>query len=195
MTTGELVAVGVCPPDLEKAEAAASAFLGALGVPLDAPEMVETPARMARAWAEMLAPEGFMPTTFDAADSSGLVLVRDIAFYSLCAHHALPFIGTVDVAYLPSDRILGLSKVARAVQQCARRLQVQEHLTKDVADRLTELLAARAVGVRIRAEHLCMTLRGVQARGAVTVTIAERGAFINDTSLSQMWTSQLGPLG
>jgi GTP cyclohydrolase I len=130
----------------------------------------------------MLTPRSFNLTTF--ANDEGydeLVLARDIPFHSLCQHHLLPFIGVAHVGYLPGDRILGLSKLARVVELFARGLQVQERLTKQVADWLQEELEPKGVGVVLEAEHLCMSLRGVQARGSWTVTSALHGLLREDS--------------
>ncbi|MBX7267527.1 GTP cyclohydrolase I FolE [Micromonospora sp. Llam7] len=180
------------PPDLVVAERAATAFLTALGVPLDSPHCRDTPRRMASAFAELLTPPRFVPTMFRSDSYEGLVVVRGIAFASLCAHHGLPFIGTVDVGYQPAGQIIGLSKLAWAVHLYARRLQVQEQLTGHVADWLVDTLQPRAAGVRVQAEHLCMSLRGARARGAVTVTSATRGALVDDPLLRQEWVMHLG---
>jgi GTP cyclohydrolase I len=161
--------------DVAAAESAATAFLIALGVSLDEEHTRETPRRMASAYAELLSVEAFAMTTFDAAGHTGLVSVRNIAFTSLCAHHALPFAGAADISYLPSDRIVGLSKLARLVQAVASRLQVQEHLTAEIADRLEQAIEPRGIAVRLEAAHLCMTARGAQATGSVMVTTVLRG--------------------
>ena len=168
-------------PDRDRARDAAEAFLRALGVPVDAPGVADTPRRMADAYAELLTPRAFELTTF--ANDEGydeLVVVKDIPVQSVCEHHLLPFLGTAHVAYLPGSRILGLSKFARVVELFARRPQVQERLTVQVAAWLTEHLRPRGVGVVIEAEHLCMTLRGVQAPGTTTITSALRGTLRED---------------
>lgn len=132
-------------------------------------------------YAELLAPREFVATTFpnDGAYDE-LVIVRDIPFSSLCEHHLMPFTGVAHVAYLPGDRIVGLSKLARVVERYSRRLQVQERMTTQIADWLEEQLAPRGVGVIVEAEHLCMTVRGVQAPGARTTTSAVRGSVRDD---------------
>jgi GTP cyclohydrolase IA len=167
--------------DLARAEQAAAAFLAALGVATDAGATAGTPRRMARAYAEMLSPRSFDLTTF--ANDEGydeLVLARGIPVHSVCEHHMLPFLGTAHVGYLPGQRILGLSKLARVVELFARRPQVQERLTKQVADWLQAHLEPRGVGVVIEAEHMCMTLRGVRAGGASTVTSTLLGGLRDD---------------
>jgi GTP cyclohydrolase I len=167
--------------DLTAAEQAAADFLRALGLPLDAPGLSGTPRRMAHAYAEMLTPLAFDLTTFPNDDGyDELVLVRDIPVTSVCEHHLLPFLGRAHVGYLPSDRILGLSKLARLVEMHARGPQVQERLTKQIADWLDARLRPRGVGVVIEAEHMCMTLRGVAAVGARTVTSTLLGALRTD---------------
>jgi len=163
--------------NLAAAERAAAAFLAALGV--SAP--TDTPGRMARAYAELLNPRSFDLTTFPNDEGyDELVLARDIPVRSVCEHHVLPFVGVAHVGYLPDERILGLSKLARVVELHAHRPQVQERLTTQVADWLHTHLRPRGVGVVVEAEHLCMTLRGVRAAGTTTITSSVRGALRDD---------------
>ncbi|MEQ4300300.1 GTP cyclohydrolase I FolE [Plantactinospora sp. B6F1] len=167
--------------DIAAASRAAATFLTALGVDIDKEGLAETPARMARAYAELLTPRAFQLTTF--ANDGGydeLVLARSIPIRSVCEHHLLPFLGVAHVGYLPGERILGLSKLARVVELFAHGPQVQERLTKQIADWLARQLRPKGVGVVIDAEHLCMTLRGVQAVGASTVTSTLLGALRDD---------------
>jgi GTP cyclohydrolase I len=179
--------------DLAAAEAAAASFLRALGVGLDSEHLRATPERMARAWAEMLTPRPFAMTTFPNEEGyDELVLARDIPFRSVCEHHLLPFTGRACVAYLPGDRILGLSKLARVVEHFACRPQTQERLTKQVADCLQEQLQPQAVGVVMAAEHSCMTLRGVQATGSSTVTSTLLGKLRSDPRSRQEFLSLAG---
>jgi GTP cyclohydrolase IA len=167
--------------DLAAAERAAAAFLTALGIDLDSDQLARTPGRMARAYAELLTSRDFQLTTFDNDEGyDELVLARDIPIRSVCEHHMLPFVGVAHVGYLPGDRILGLSKLARVVELFAHGPQVQERLTRQVADWLATRLRPTGVGVVIEAEHLCMTLRGVQASGARTVTSTLLGALRDD---------------
>jgi GTP cyclohydrolase I len=167
--------------DLAGAERAAESLLHALGADLDRPGLAETPGRMARALAELLTPTPFTATTFPNEDAyDELVLVRDVPFHSLCMHHVLPFSGVAHVAYLPGERIVGLSKLARVVEHFARDLQVQERLTRQVADWLDDALAPRGVGVVLEAEHSCMTLRGIRKPGSRTVTSALSGLIRED---------------
>ncbi len=178
MTDNVLVAVPDVVPGVD-ADAAidhARGFLNALGVRCDTPGTVDTPRRMAEAYTALLSSVEFDMTTFPNAEGyDELVIVKDIPVQSVCEHHVLPFTGVAHVGYLPGDRILGLSKFARVVEMFARRPQVQERLTVEIADWLVDSLAPRGVGVVIDAEHLCMTLRGVQAAGTTTSTSALRG--------------------
>jgi GTP cyclohydrolase I len=170
-------------PELDPpaAEAAVYDLLVALGQDPTSAHLVDTPRRVAAAYAELLTPREFELTTFPNDEGyDELVVARDIPVHSLCQHHLLPFTGVAHVAYLPGDRILGLSKLARVVEMFARGLQVQERLTKQVADWLEEQLRPKGVGVVIEAEHLCMSLRGVQARGCRTVTSALHGLLRQD---------------
>jgi GTP cyclohydrolase IA len=172
-----------CPVDTvdpdagpDAAARAAKQFLEALGVSTDSPGLRDSPARMARAYAEMLTPRSFELTTFPNDEKyDELVVVKDIPVQSLCEHHLLPFTGAAQIGYLPDERILGLSKFARVVELLTHRPQVQERLTQQIASWLEDHLAPKGVGVVIEAEHSCMTLRGVRAPGAVTRTSALTG--------------------
>jgi GTP cyclohydrolase I len=167
--------------DLDAAQRAAAAFLAALGIELDREEMQATPARMARAYAELFEARPLNLTTFpNDADYDELVLVRDIPFRTVCEHHLLPVSGVAHVGYLPGERILGLSKLARLVEHFAARPQTQERLTKQVADCLAERLSPRGAGVVLQAEHACMSVRGVRALGATTVTSTLLGRLRTD---------------
>ncbi|HET9769540.1 MAG TPA: GTP cyclohydrolase I FolE [Acidimicrobiia bacterium] len=167
--------------DTPAAEQAVRDLLLALGQDPASPHLADTPRRVAAAYAEMLTPRDFALTTFPNDEGyDELVVARGIPLHSLCQHHLLPVIGVAHVAYLPGERILGLSKLARVVEMFARGLQVQERLTKQVADWLEDQLQPKGVGVVIEAEHLCMSLRGVQARGCRTVTSALHGLLRQD---------------
>ncbi len=167
--------------DRQAAERAAADLLRALGTDLDVPGVRDTPRRMAAAYAELLTPQPFNLTTFPNDEGyDELVLVREIPFQSLCMHHMLPFYGVAHVAYLPDERILGLSKLARVVELFAHDLQLQERLTSQIAGYLQAKLQPKGVGVVLVAEHLCMTLRGVQKAGAVTVTSTLHGLLRDD---------------
>jgi GTP cyclohydrolase I len=179
--------------DLGAAEQAARQFLRALGVALDDEAMRETPARMARGYAELLTARPFRLTTFPNDEGyDELVLARDIPIQSVCEHHLLPFVGVAHIGYLPGRRILGLSKLARVAEHFARRPQVQERLTKQVADWLTEHLAPQGVGVVIEAEHTCMTLRGVRATGSRTVTSTLLGTLRTNPASRQEFLALTG---
>lgn len=167
--------------DLAAAEAAAGQFLNALGISTASESLRGTPGRMARAYAELFSPRPFDLTTFPNDDGyDELVLARRIPVRTVCEHHLLPIVGTAHVGYLPGARILGLSKLARVVEHFACRPQVQERLTKQVADWLQTHLEPKGVGVVIEAEHACMTLRGVQATGSSTMTSTLLGLLRSD---------------
>ena len=157
--------------DRAAAERAAAELLSALGADLQDEDLRDTPRRMVDAYSELLTPAPFRPTTFPNEQVyDEFVLVRSIPFHSLYMHHLLPFQGVAHVGYLPGQRIVGLSKLARVVELFARDLQVQERLTTRIADWIQEQLSPKGVGVVLEAEHLCMSLRGVQKFGAKTVT-------------------------
>jgi GTP cyclohydrolase I len=173
-------------PDLGAAAAAAERLLEALGVDTSAEGVAETPGRMARMYAELLTPVPFSATTFpNDGGYDELVVATAIPFHSLCEHHLLPFVGVAHVGYLPGERIIGLSKLARVVDLHARGLQVQERLTAQVARWLDRTLCPRGVGVVLEAEHMCMSLRGVQKPGARTVTSALHGTVRDDARTRQ----------
>ena len=179
--------------DLVAAERAAAEFLRALGIEVETENMRGTPGRMARAYAELFTPRPFDLTTFPNEEGyDELVLARAIPVRSVCEHHLLPFVGVALVGYLPGERILGLSKLARIVEHFARRPQVQERLTKQVADWLAEHLSPQGVGVVIEAEHSCMTLRGVQATGSTTVTSTMLGSLREDARSRQEFFALTG---
>jgi GTP cyclohydrolase I len=172
--------------DLDRAEAAAAEMLRALGVRTEGESLRNTPRRMVRAYAEFFTPPAFDMTTFPNDEGyDELVLARSIPMRSICEHHFLPFVGVAHVGYLPGDRILGLSKLARVVNHFASRPQVQERLTKQIASWLDQQLAPKGVGVVIEAEHTCMTLRGVRATDSTTVTSALLGTLRDDARSRQ----------
>ncbi len=174
------------PVDLAAAEQAVRGLLVALGQDPGVEHLRETPRRVANAYAELLTPQPFDLTTFSNDEGyDELVLARDIPFQSLCEHHLLPFHGVAHVGYLPAQRIVGLSKLARVVDGFARGLQVQERLTQQVADCLDARLRPKGVGVVIEAEHQCMSLRGVRARGSRTLTSALHGHLREDPAARQ----------
>ncbi len=170
--------------DQARAEAAVRELLHAIGEDPEREGLRETPARVARAYAELTqglrqSPEEVLTTTFDIGHEE-MVLVRDIELWSMCEHHLVPFTGVAHVGYIPAEtaKITGLTTLARLGDVSAKRPQVQERLTTQVADSLMEILEARGVIVVIEAEHLCMTMRGVKKAGARTITSAVRGAFL-----------------
>lgn len=176
--------------DHEAAQTAVTELLISLGFDVTDEGLVDTPRRVASALAEMVTPVPFKMTTF--ANNEGydeLVLARSIPFHSLCQHHLLPFIGVAHVGYLPADRLLGLSKLARAVEYFSRGLQVQERLTAQIANCLNDGLKPKGVGVVLEAEHMCMALRGVQKRGSDTVTSTLLGAIRDDARARQEFLS------
>jgi GTP cyclohydrolase I len=172
--------------DHEALQHAVRDVLRALGADVGAAGLRETPRRVAEAYTEMLTPPAFRATTFPNDDGyEGLIVAQAIPFHSLCMHHLLPFRGLAHVGYLPGERILGLSKLARVVELFARDLQMQERLTVQIADWLQAELRPAGVGVVLEAEHMCMSLRGVQQPGARTVTSALRGAIRDDPETRQ----------
>ena len=177
-------------PDPHAAEAAARSLIEALGADPREESLRETPRRMAAAYLELLTPEPFEATTFpNDGGYDELVVVRDVAFHSLCEHHLLPFVGVAHVGYLPGGRIVGLSKLARVVDHLARDLQVQERLTMQIAGWLERELSPKGVGVVLEAEHMCMSLRGAAKQGTRTVTSALYGAVRDDARTREEFLS------
>ncbi len=179
------------PFDHDRAEAAVRELLAAIGEDPEREGLRDTPARVARAYAELTAglrqePTDVLTTTFDIGHDE-MVLVRDIEMWSMCEHHLVPFTGVAHVGYIPAEsgKITGLSKLARLVDVYAKRPQVQERLTTQIADALMQILDARGVIVVIEAEHLCMTMRGVKKAGARTITSAVRGIMHNAATRSE----------
>jgi GTP cyclohydrolase I len=179
--------------DLARAERAVADLLAALGQNPSSEQLLDTPRRVAATYAELLTPAPFTLTTFPNDEGyDELVLARAIPFASLCQHHLLPFVGVAHVGYLPADRILGLSKLSRVVERFARRPQLQERLTTQVADWLQTQLEPKGVGVVLEAEHLCMSLRGVRAAGAHTVTSSLHGLLRSDPRSRQEFLALTG---
>ncbi len=179
------------PVDVERIRAAVVEILEAIGEDSQRDGLLRTPERVANMYAEVFAglredPEYHLEVQFEAGHDE-MVLVKDIPFYSMCEHHLLPFVGKAHVAYVPGDegKITGLSKLARLVEAYARRPQVQERLTSQVADKLMEALDPRGALVVIEAEHLCMSMRGVQKPGSLTLTSAVRGLFLADATRAE----------
>jgi GTP cyclohydrolase I len=172
--------------DHDAVRRAARDLLRAIGADVAAEALAETPRRVADAYAELLTPQPFRATSFpNDGGYDELIVARAIPFHSLCMHHLLPFHGTAHIAYLPDERIIGLSKLGRVVEFFSRDLQIQERLTTQVADWLERELEPKGVGVVLEAEHLCMSLRGVQTLGAKTVTSALRGLVRDDPRTRQ----------
>jgi len=183
-------------PDREALKAAVEQMIDALGLDTTSEGLVDTPRRIADMYLELfeglwLDPHEPLSVQFTEAHSE-MVILKDIPFYSMCEHHFLPFHGIAHVGYLPAGRIVGLSKLARAVEIYARRPQVQERLTSQIADCLEEVIGAKGAGVVIEAEHLCMTSRGIRKPGSAMVTSAMRGRFRDDENTRQEFLRLIG---
>ena len=167
-------------PNQKRAEGAIKSLLEALGQNIHSEGLKETPRRMAAMFLELCTPEPFKFTTFEGKKTSEMIVQSPIHFSSLCAHHALPFVGVASVGYIPNGRIVGLSKLARTVAYCAKGLQTQEYVTTSIADMLEEKLSPLGVGVILRARHFCMEMRGAKAHDTWTTTSCLRGAFLTE---------------
>ncbi|MBL8850996.1 MAG: GTP cyclohydrolase I FolE [Planctomycetaceae bacterium] len=179
-------APGSVKVDLPRIERAVREILAAVGEDPDRPSLVETPARVARMYAELFCglrsdPSRHMKKVFEEQYDE-LVLVRDISFNSMCEHHLLPFMGVAHVGYLPKGKVVGLSKLARVVEEISKRPQVQERMTHDIAELVHKELDAKGVIVVLEATHTCMTIRGITKPGSLTVTSAVRGLFRTNQS-------------
>ena len=175
--------------DKAKVEAAIQLLLEGIGEDINREGLVDTPARVARMYEEICGgldetAEEHLSKTFTSSNSE-MVIEKDITFYSLCEHHLMPFYGKAHIAYIPNGKVVGLSKLARTVEVFARRPQIQEQLTGQIADAIMEILRPQGVMVYMEAEHMCMTMRGVKKPGAKTITTACRGAFAENDSLKQ----------
>ena len=171
--------------DEERIKRAVGEIIAAIGEDPEREGLVETPRRIAEMYAEIfdgvkLNPVDVLGVTFDAGGHQEMIILKDIPFYSMCEHHFLPFHGVAHVGYIPKGRVAGISKIARVVETLARRPQMQERLTSQIADAMMEGLAPIGVAVVIEAEHLCMTMRGVKKPGSRMVTSANRGTFRRD---------------
>ena len=184
--------------DDQKIEQGVRMILEGIGEDPDRGGLRETPARVARMYREVFAGIGQdasqLVTVVEGADHDEMIMVRDIPIYSMCEHHLIPFSGKAHVAYIPNkqQQITGLSKIARVVDMLAKRPQVQERLTTEIAEALDEALSPRGVFVVIECEHLCMTMRGIKKPGSVTVTSAVRGLFRTDARTRQEAMSHIG---
>lgn len=175
--------------DKSKIEEGVRLLLAGIGEDVNRAGLRETPERIARMYEEIYggqeeSPEAYLAKTFPA-ENDRMVVEKDIVFYSTCEHHLLPFYGKAHVAYIPNGRVVGLSKLARTVEVFARRPQIQEQLTDQIADAIMEYLKPAGVMVLLEAEHMCMTMRGVKKPGSKTVTYAVRGAFAEAKELQQ----------
>ena len=173
--------------DKQKIEQAVRLLLEGIGEDTEREGLKETPARIARMYEELMAGMDedaavHLSKTF-TSHNTGIVLEKDITFYSMCEHHMLPFYGKAHVAYIPDGKVVGLSKLARTVEVFARRLQLQEQLTDQIADALMDELGVKGAMVMVQAEHMCMTMRGIKKPGAQTVTTVTRGVFDNNKEL------------
>lgn len=175
--------------DKEKIETAIRLLLEGIGEDVNREGLVATPERVARMYEEICGGLGetaevHLSKTFTSSNSE-MVIEKDITFYSLCEHHLMPFYGKAHIAYIPDGKVVGLSKLARTVEVYARRPQIQEQLTGQIADAIMECLQPKGVMVYLEAEHMCMTMRGVKKPGSKTVTTACRGSFVDNDSLKQ----------
>ena len=181
--------------DKQKIEQAVRLLLEGIGEDTEREGLKETPARIARMYEELMAGMDedaavHLSKTF-TSQNTGIVLEKDITFYSMCEHHMLPFYGKAHVAYIPDGKVVGLSKLARTVEVFARRLQLQEQLTGQIADALMEYMQPKGALVMIEAEHMCMTMRGIKKPGSQTVTLARRGVFETDPALEERFFRML----
>lgn len=179
----------------DKIKEAVKLLLEGIGEDAEREGLVDTPDRIARMYTEIFSgmeEEAAVPLSkvFRVEDSE-MVLEKDIVFYSMCEHHMMPFYGKAHVAYIPDGKVVGLSKLARTVEVFAKRLQVQERLTNQIADAVFEHLSSKGVMVVLEAEHMCMTMRGVKKPGSKTVSIATRGAFADNTELQNRFFQML----
>lgn len=181
--------------DKEKIKQAVTLFLEGIGEDTKREGLIETPERIAQMCEELFA--GYESSAAEhlgrtfSSKQTGLVVEKDITFYSVCEHHLLPFYGKVHIGYIPDGRVVGLSKLARTVEVYARRAQIQEQLTDQIADAVMDILEPQAVLVMIEAEHMCMTMRGVKKPGSKTVSIAARGIFEKNPELKNQFFQML----
>ena len=183
--------------DQEKIKEGVRLLLEGIGEDICREGLMETPDRIARMYGEicggMDGDAGEVLSKTFISERTEMVLEKDIVFYSMCEHHMMPFYGKAHIAYIPEDRVVGLSKLARTVEIYARRLQIQERMTGQIADALMEYLAPCGVMVMVEAEHMCMTMRGIKKPGSKTVSIASRGCFEKDAALQDRFFQLLKP--
>ena len=182
--------------DQNKIKEAVKLLLDGIGEDAGREGLVDTPERIARMYTEIFAgmdqkPEEHLSKVF-TVENNEMVLEKDIVFYSMCEHHMLPFFGKAHIAYIPNGKVVGLSKLARTVEVYARRLQIQEKMTGQIADAIMKYLEPQGVMVMVEAEHMCMTMRGVKKPGSQTVSIATRGVFRENTGLQEQFFGMLG---
>ena len=182
--------------DQTKIKEAVRLLLEGIGEDVDREGLRETPERIARMYEQIFAgmkedAATHLSKTFAVA-SNEIVLVKDITFYSICEHHLMPFYGKAHIAYLPDGKVVGLSKLARTVEVYARRPQIQEQMTIQIVEAVMEHLKPQGVMVMLEAEHMCMTMRGVEKPGSRTVTMASRGCFQENTELQELFFKMLG---
>lgn len=175
--------------DKKKIEEAVRLLLEGIGEDADREGLKDTPARVARMYEELCAgmnqnPEEHLSRTF-TCDNENIVIEKDITFYSTCEHHLMPFYGKAHIAYIPNGKVVGISKLARTVEVYARRLQIQEQMTNQIADAIEKYLGAKGVYVMVEAEHMCMSARGIKKPGSKTITFAVKGKFSEDGALRQ----------
>ena len=181
--------------DQEKIKEAARLIIDAIGEDPEREGLLATPDRIGRMYEEIMAgydqdPADVLSTVFTVEENNPVV-EKDITFYSMCEHHMLPFFGKAHIAYIPDGKVVGISKLARCVEIYARRLQIQEHMTGQIADAIMDVLSPKGVLVVLEAEHTCMTMRGVKKPGSKTVTVASRGVFENDDVLTDRFLNLL----
>ena len=182
--------------DKAKIEAGVKLILEGIGEDVNREGLLDTPARIARMYEEICAGNSedageHLKKTF-SVENSGMVVEKDIVFYSTCEHHMMPFYGKAHIAYIPDGKVVGISKLARTVEVYAKRLQIQERMTGQIADAIMEHLNPKGVMVMLEAEHMCMTMRGVKKPGSKTVTLASRGVFEEDQALKEQFFHMIG---
>lgn len=181
---------------LNNAEKVIKKILIELGEDPNRSGLIGTPERVVKSWAEIYKGYSESPSksvkVFECESYTGMVLLKDIELYSMCEHHMLPFVGRCHIAYIPDKKVIGISKLARIMEIYARRLQIQERLTDEIADSIKEILRPKGVAVRVEAEHFCMRMRGIGKQNSVMVTTSLRGLFLSDASTRNEFLSSLG---